>query len=99
MAALGSSPRGADVDQKVRLAGESMTAAVAYEAELKFELVMLGIALFGAWYLSIESWTGGTTTATWSAATRQIACLPGLPLVFLVMPVGDLLKLLAAALL
>lgn len=27
-----------------------------------------------------------------------IACLPGLPLVFLVMPVGDLLKLLAGAL-
>jgi len=28
-----------------------------------------------------------------------LACLPGLPLVFLVMPVGDLLKLLAGALL
>jgi len=29
----------------------------------------------------------------------EIACLPGLPLVFLVMPVGELLKLLAGALL
>ena len=35
------------------------------------ELVMLGIALFGAWYLSIETLTGGTTAATWSSATRQ----------------------------
>ena len=32
------------------------------------ELVMLGIALFGAWY-STELVSGGTTTPTWSSAT------------------------------
>ena len=32
------------------------------------ELVMLGLALFGAWN-SIETWTGGTATAAWSSAT------------------------------
>lgn len=31
------------------------------------ELVMLGIALFGAWYLSIETLYGGTATATWNS--------------------------------
>ena len=30
------------------------------------ELVMLGLALFGAWN-SVETWTGGTATATWSS--------------------------------
>jgi hypothetical protein len=32
------------------------------------ELIMLGIALFGAWYLTVETWSGGTTTATWTSA-------------------------------
>jgi hypothetical protein len=32
------------------------------------ELVMLGLALFGAWN-SVETWTGGTATASWSSAT------------------------------
>ena len=32
------------------------------------ELVMLGLALFGAWN-SVETWTGGTATATWSSVT------------------------------
>ena len=31
------------------------------------ELVMLGLALFGAWN-SVETWTGGATTVTWSSA-------------------------------
>jgi hypothetical protein len=37
------------------------------------ELVMLGIALLGAWYLShvIETWSPATATTTWSSATRQ----------------------------
>ena len=34
------------------------------------ELVMLGIALFGAWY-STEMVSGGTTTPTWSSATMK----------------------------
>jgi hypothetical protein len=34
------------------------------------ELVMLGIALFGAWYLSLETWSGGTA-ATWNSATLK----------------------------
>lgn len=35
------------------------------------ELVMLGIALFGAWRLSIETLYGGTTTATWNSITLK----------------------------
>jgi len=34
------------------------------------ELIMLGIALFGAWYLTVETWSGGITTATWRSAVR-----------------------------
>ena len=34
------------------------------------ELVMLGLALFGAWN-SVETWTGGTATATWSSITAK----------------------------
>lgn len=34
------------------------------------ELVMLGIALVGAWYLSIETWSPTTAITTWSSATR-----------------------------
>ena len=35
------------------------------------ELVMLGIALVGAWYLSLETLYGGTATVTWSAVKQQ----------------------------
>ena len=31
---------------------------------------MLGIALLGAWYLTLETWSGGITTATWRSAMR-----------------------------
>ena len=34
------------------------------------ELIMLGIALLGAWYLSLETLTGGATTASWRFAPR-----------------------------
>ena len=42
------------------------------------ELVMLGIALFGAWYLSLETWYGKTATTTWSSVTVKGGT--GLPL-------------------
>ncbi len=34
------------------------------------ELVMVGIALFGAWSFTLETWSGGTATATWRSAVR-----------------------------
>ena len=34
------------------------------------ELIMLGIALFGAWYF-IETWSAGITTATWNSTTLK----------------------------
>lgn len=34
------------------------------------ELVMLGVALLGAWYFTLETWSGGTGTATWRSAVR-----------------------------
>lgn len=32
------------------------------------ELIMLGIALWGAWYFTVDTLTGGTATATWRSA-------------------------------
>lgn len=34
------------------------------------ELVMLGVALLGAWYFTLETWSLGTATATWRSAVR-----------------------------